>query len=203
MTRHLLALSQVKRQLLPLVSNLVLNSNLGRYCETLGWLSMTGIQSPTFKGSKKPEGVPHPTQKAIKVLKGTATAEASSPSPTSNPNTSEIVYSRRYLDWNRLTFDYHAVGSQDYTFDDYQGQRITTEITAARKQLNLTSLYGCVPETYCVSCKPFSDEGNIYNLLSKALAATVINKQRADKPRFIIINTGSVRFDLVKGPFTL
>ncbi|MCJ1268414.1 hypothetical protein MMC22_008302 [Lobaria immixta] len=175
----------------------------GRYCETLGWLSITGIQSPTFKGTNKPEGVPHPTQKAISIVNGTATAETSNSPPTSSSKPSNIVYSRRYLDWNRLTFDYHAVGSQDYTFDDYQGERITTEITAARKKLNLTSLYGCVPETYCVSCKPFGAEGNIYNLLSKALAATVINKQRAEIPRLIIINTGSIRFDLVKGPFTL
>ncbi|KAL8684919.1 MAG: hypothetical protein Q9218_008071, partial [Villophora microphyllina] len=35
-----------------------------------------------------------------------------------------------------------------------------------------------------------------------ALAATVINQTRADIPRLIIINTGSIRFDLVKGPFT-
>lgn len=203
MTKCLLASNQVMELLPYLISDSVLKSNLGRYCETLGWLSMTGIQSPTFKGTTKPEGVPHPTQKAIKIVSGTATGVASNPSPTSNPNASDIVYSRRYLDWNRLTFDYHAVGSQDYTFDDYQGQRITTEITAARKKLNLTSLYGCAPETYCVSCKPFGSEGSIFNLLSKALAATVINKQRANVPRLIIINTGNIRFDLVKGPFTM
>lgn len=203
MTRSLRALNQVKGQLPHLISNLVLKKNLGRYCETLGWLSITGIQSPTFEGTDKPEGVPHPTQKAISILNGTATAETSISSSTSSSKPSDIVYSRRYLDWNRLTFDYHAVGSQDYTFDNYQGERITTEITAACKKLNLTSLYGCVPETYCVSCKPFGAEGNIYNLLSKALAATVINKQRTEIPRLIIINTGSIRFDLVKGPFTL
>src|ERR1035438_10044805 len=34
----------------------------GRYCETLGWLSMSGINSSTFGGSMKPRGVPNPTR---------------------------------------------------------------------------------------------------------------------------------------------
>jgi len=45
-------------------------------------------------------------------------------------------------------------------------------------------------------------EGNIFSLLSKALSATVINPDRSTVPRYIIINTGSIRFDLVQGPFS-
>ncbi|TKA29953.1 hypothetical protein B0A49_13873, partial [Cryomyces minteri] len=52
------------------------------------------------------------------------------------------------------------------------------------------------------SCKPFGAPGNIFPLLQTALAATVINQSRAGIPRLILINTGSIRFDLVKGPFT-
>lgn len=157
---------------------------------------MSGINSSTFNGNQKPRGVPNPTQKAVKVVNGTA--------PPGNVSTSSnLVYSRRYLDWNRLTFEYHATGSQEGTFDYHSGQRVTTEITKDRKQLNLTALYGCVPETYCQSCKPFLAGGNIFKLLQTALAATVINASRADIPRLIIINTGSIRFDLVEGPFTL
>jgi len=43
---------------------------------------------------------------------------------------------------------------------------------------------------------------NIYSLLETALSAVVVNESRAEIPRFIIINTGSIRFDLVEGPFT-
>ncbi|KAI4182218.1 MAG: hypothetical protein LQ348_004881, partial [Seirophora lacunosa] len=176
----------------------------GRYCETLGWASMSGINSSTFKGNQKPRGVLNPTQKAIKVSNATSTANSSvSSSATSNSSSmSHLVYSRRYLDWNRLTFEYHAVGSQASTFDLHSGERVTTEITKARKQLNLTALYGCAPETYCQSCKPFGADGNIFSFLETALAATVVNESRADIPRLIIINTGTIRFDLVKGPFT-
>ncbi|KAI4122916.1 MAG: hypothetical protein LQ338_005549 [Usnochroma carphineum] len=167
----------------------------GRYCETLGWASMSGINSSTSKGNQKPRGVPNPTRKAVKLSNVTSTA-------TSPFATSDLVYSRRYLDWNRLTFEYHATGSQDSTFDYHSGQRVTADITQDRKQLNLTALYGCAPETYCQSCKPFGADGNIFGLLQTALAAIVVNESRADVPRLIIINTGSIRFDLVKGPFT-
>ncbi|KAL8649453.1 MAG: hypothetical protein Q9210_004390 [Variospora velana] len=170
----------------------------GQYCETLGWASMSGINSSTFKGNRKPRGVPNPTQKAIKVSNATSTANAS----MSSSATSDLVYSRRYLDWNRLTFEYHAIGSQVSTFDLHSGQRVTADITKARNDLNLTTLYGCAPRTYCEFCKPFGADGNIFTFLETALAATVVNKSRADIPRLIIINTGTIRFDLVKGPFT-
>ena len=179
----------------------------GRYCETLGWLSMSGIESSNFKGKMKPRGVPNPTQKAIRVPTGTGTASAGLPTATANSTAtpaafSKLVYSRRYLDWNRLTFAYHAVGSQSKTFDYQSGLRVTSEITNLRTQLNLTTLYGCVPATYCISCRPFGTNGNIFPLLQVAVGAVVINESRADIPRLIFLNTGSIRFDLVAGPFT-
>ena len=167
----------------------------GRYCETLGFFSMSGIDSSTFNGNVKPRGVPNPSTPA--VVKSNTTGTPAKPPPGTGP-----LYSRRYLDWNRLTFEYHATGSQDATFDYHSGVRVTQEITTDRQKLNLTTLYGCAPQTWCATCKPFEDKGNIASLLKVALAATVINKTRADIPRLIIINTGSIRFDLVKGPFT-
>ena len=169
----------------------------GRYCETLGWLSMSGIQSSHYRGKMNPKGVPNPTMKAKNV--GTSTASARLTTSTSASN---LTYSRRYLDWNRLTFEYHAQGSQVKTFDTPLGASVTQNITTTRKELNLTALYGCAPQTWCVSCAPFGSSGNIYSLLETALSATIINQTRADVPRLIILNTGSVRFDLVKGPFT-
>jgi len=157
---------------------------LGRYCETLGWLSMSGIQSSSYNGLMQPRGVANPSRLAT------------------NTSTSGIVYSRRYLDWNRLTFEYHATDSQASTFDYHSGLRVTGEITEVRKELNLASLYGCAPQTWCASCAPFESSGNIFSLVSTALGATVINASRSTIPRIVIVNTGSIRFDLVKGPFT-
>ncbi|KAG4417547.1 hypothetical protein IFR04_009277 [Cadophora malorum] len=156
----------------------------GRYCETLGWLSISGIKSSSYTGLMQPRGVANPSR------------------PATNTSTSGLVYSRRYLDWNRRTFEYHATNSQASTFDYHSGLRVSGDITDVRKKLNLTSLYGCAPATYCQACKPFGAEGNIFSLIPIALGATVINASRSDIARYIIVNSGSIRFDLVKGPFT-
>jgi hypothetical protein len=170
----------------------------GRYCETLGWLAMSGIESDNYKGAMKPNGVPHPTRKAIK-----STGDAAADADAEKKSTSPLRYARRYLDWNRLTFAYHAAGSQDGTFNTTRGEKVTNQITKQRKKLDITKLYGCAPRTWCMTCQPFGHEGNIYTLLRKALAATVVKPARKNKSRMTIINTGSIRFDLAKGPFTL
>jgi hypothetical protein len=173
----------------------------GRYCETLGWVAISGIESKTCKANHKPKGVPNPTRSAVApAITGIISAGNRLPSSTSP---SALRYARRYLDWNRPTFSYHAVGSQPHTsFDEARGRRVTAEITSERAKLNLTQLYGCAPETYCQYCKPYMAEGNIFKLLQTALSTVVVNETRKDTPRLIIINTGSVRFDLAKGPFT-
>ncbi|CAO2653970.1 Nn.00g107030.m01.CDS01 [Neocucurbitaria sp. VM-36] len=181
--------------------DIYLTGHTGRYCESLGWLAMSGIKSSTCKAKHNPKGVPNPTHSATPV-KSTGTVSASVQLPSST-TPSSLRYARRYLDWNRLTFSYHAEGSQRYTsFDTSKGVQITSEITSDRSTLNLTDLYGCSPETYCQYCKPFLAEGNIFKLLQTALATVVVNETRKSIPRLIIINTGSVRFDLAKGPFT-
>ncbi|KAI5204172.1 calcineurin-like phosphoesterase [Aureobasidium subglaciale] len=167
----------------------------GRYCETLGWLAVSGINS---RGKANPKGVPNPTMKGKKVGTSSASASASGSSSTSASN---MTFFRRYMDWNRMTFEYHAEGSQAKAFDTTKGVAVTKDITATRKELNLTSIYGCAPQTWCLSCAPFMSEGSIYSLLSKALSATIIMKERADKPRLIITNSGHIRFDLAEGAF--
>lgn len=145
---------------------------------------MSGIKSLSYKGISQPHGVLNPTKKA------------------SNSSSAYISYARRYLDWNRLTFEYHAVGSQEGTFDLHSGERVTGDITALRAQLGTSKLFGCAPQTWCESCGPFGSPGTIFSLVPTAIAATVVNTTRATIPRLIIGNTGSIRFDLFKGPFT-
>ncbi|KAF2715459.1 Metallo-dependent phosphatase [Pleomassaria siparia CBS 279.74] len=175
----------------------------GRFCETLGWVAVSGIESSTCKANHTPKGVPNPTRKAIPTEPAKATGTVSAIVLPTSTTPSTLRYARRYLDWNRVTFNYHAKGSQPYTaFDTSAGVLTTTDITSARTKLNLTDLYGCAPATYCQYCKPFLSEGNLFGLLQTALATAVVNETRKDIPRLIIINTGSVRFDLAQGPFT-
>jgi 2',3'-cyclic-nucleotide 2'-phosphodiesterase (5'-nucleotidase family) len=173
----------------------------GRYCETLGWLAMSGLNSTAKKVKKNPKGVPNPTRVAVPA-RSTGTVSASVVIPTSS-SPSNMRYARRYLDWNRQTFAYHAKGSQNMdAFGTPKGAKVSSEITADRAKLNLTSLYGCAPATYCQYCKPYGADGNIFKLLQIALSTVVVNETRKDNARLIIINTGSVRFDLAQGPFT-
>lgn len=168
----------------------------GRYCETLGWLAMSGFSAnnSAYIGASQPAGVPNPTRKATN-------------SSSSSSSTAPWTYARRYLDWNRLTFEYHAGGSQTNTtynttaFDTALGKNTSAEIYQYRQQLNLTYQLGCAPQLWCMSCVEFNSSGSIYNLLTNALSAVVVNETRRDKARVTIINTGSVRFDLHKGPF--
>ncbi|KAF4120607.1 FAD/FMN-containing dehydrogenase [Geosmithia morbida] len=158
----------------------------GRYCETLGWMSMSGFDSENsgFRGAKNPRGVKNPTHRAT------------------NSSVSPFLYSRRYMDWNRNTFIYHSRIPAN-TFDRHAGEVVTQNITGVRKELKLGEVYGCAPETYCISCVPFEDEKNIFPaVIVPAVASIVINESRAGTPRIILGNTGAVRFDLHKGPFT-
>ena len=175
------------------------NTGAGRYCETLGWFSMTGIQSSTYNGTKVPQGVLNPAQPA-----GNVTAVENNGTSSANSSNSTLLYSRRYIDWNRRSFAYHANGSQDNTFDTLGGALVSANITQTRTAINITYLYGCAPQTWCMTCKPFNDSGNIYTgLLADALSTVIVNDTRADQSRIIIINTGSIRFDLAEGPFTV
>ncbi|KAK7511875.1 Metallo-dependent phosphatase-like protein [Phyllosticta citriasiana] len=166
----------------------------GRYCETLGWVSITGLEE---SDAEQPSDVPAPWRPA-ELVEG---AERDKSLPESK-TPSSLLYSRRYLDWNRLNFAYHADRSQDTDFDTQQGKAVTATITGARSQLNLTRVIGCAPMTYCIFCKAFGAEGSIYKLLEEALSKVVVNETRKDTPRIILANSGTIRFDLVQGPFT-
>jgi hypothetical protein len=106
------------------------------------------------------------------------------------------------MDWNRLTFEYHTNEMSAAAFDTNSGLSVTTDISQDRELLNVDDLFGCAPQAYCMTCAPFNSSDNIFPLLSTALASTVVNETRQAIPRYIIANTGSIRFDLYKGPFT-
>ncbi|POR39355.1 Uncharacterized protein TPAR_00423 [Tolypocladium paradoxum] len=158
----------------------------GRYCETVGWVSMSGFNASNsgFRGVKNPHGVENAKR------------------PARPGSAAPWVYSRRYLDWNRKTFVYHSAVDEK-AFDYHSGLRVTGDITKARNELKLSEVYGCAPQDWCMSCVPYADPKNIFpGVIIPAVSAVVLNKTRADKARIIIGNTGAIRFDLYKGPFT-
>ncbi|KAJ5764865.1 hypothetical protein N7520_004424 [Penicillium odoratum] len=164
----------------------------GKYCDTVGWLSLDGIKSQPAQ-RENPEIKDTVSERAVANLVNSSCTQTKE---------FDMQLTRRWLDWNRRSFAYHAPGSQ-HIFNTADGLRVSEKITDSRTDLNLTFTYGCAPQSYCISCKPFGDEGNVYTLMQKAVAATVINPNRMSNSRMIIINRGAIRYDLVQGPFTL
>lgn len=166
---------------------------------------MSGFRKETYK-AKVPQSESNPHQQPIQVsITGTKTytLKPTATNPAIATATSGLLYARRYLDWNRRTFAFHASKSQDKVLDFPTGDKISSEIFGSREALNLTEVIGCIPDTYCVECSEIGAERNIYTLLRIALKEVITNSTRTNIPRIILTNTGSIRYDLVKGPFTL
>ncbi|KAK4231502.1 Metallo-dependent phosphatase-like protein [Podospora fimiseda] len=176
-------------------------SESGRYCETLGWFSMSGFNSSNsnFTGISNPVDTPNHHNR-----------------PATVNSTSPFLYSRRYLDWNRLTFEYHAPGSQLQPGRDQRreephpregesrqlGLQVTKHITKERTRLGLGKVLGCAPQTYWLNSVPFMAPTSLYTFLADAMSKSILNNTRSHMPRLHVSNTGMARFDLHRGPFT-
>jgi 2',3'-cyclic-nucleotide 2'-phosphodiesterase (5'-nucleotidase family) len=167
----------------------------GRYSDTVGWVALRGVSNNTAWNATKTlsAGVSTPTQTCTPAR--------------STPATSLAYYiDRRYLDFNRRTFAYHAIGAQDgdvpANFDTPLGRKVSDDILKAREDLNLTKVLGCASRSYYLWVCPPGTPGNIYTLLKDALNETVRHGPSIN-PRLILMNNGSVRYDLYQGNFTV
>ncbi|TPX10645.1 uncharacterized protein E0L32_008379 [Thyridium curvatum] len=144
----------------------------GRYFETIGWMSVDGIDKKSKKG-------------------GDVSTQAS------------VKFQRRYIDNNLLGL-YHHTGLNETTFPTDHGRKVTDMIAKARKALDLDKTYGCAPQDYWMSRAPFPSNESIYTWLeTQVLPDVTVNKTRKHVPRLSILNTGTIRFDIFEGPFTV
>lgn len=145
----------------------------GRYGETIGWASVDGIKKR--KNDKRDDEV---------------SAEAS------------ISYTRRYIDTNLYGY-YHHTGLNETTFDTEEGKHVRETISRARQALGLDDQFGCAPKDLWMSRSEYPSNSSIYTWLeNEVLPDTIVRKDKKNKPRLAIANTGTVRFDIFKGPFT-
>ncbi|KAI6043488.1 Metallo-dependent phosphatase-like protein [Pisolithus marmoratus] len=100
-------------------------------------------------------------------------------------NARSIKFSRRYLDQNRVTYQYHT-GTSNFTFDTRYGRSITEGLHDLAEH------------------DPYPSNGSIFTLFIEAALPTAlkINNSRADIPSLFIATSGNLRFDIFKGPFT-
>ncbi|SCZ87711.1 BZ3500_MvSof-1268-A1-R1_Chr2-2g05177 [Microbotryum saponariae] len=155
----------------------------GRYMETIGWMSVSGIDA-----------------------------------------NNTLTFERRFLDQNRATvstrcdlyralrllltrprallrpsqYEFHA-GEK---FDTAMGQAITKNLSEVAKGFNLTHRYGVAPQSYYLSRHPHNSQQSILNLLTTRVLPLLVTRPDRPNPSWVVLNSGSVRFDVFKGPFT-
>ncbi|UKZ81470.1 hypothetical protein TrVFT333_009242 [Trichoderma virens FT-333] len=149
----------------------------GRYLETIGWMSIDGIVK------KHPKDGDNEDNEEVEVQK----------SPT---------FTRKYIDNNLYGMYYHT-GLDETTFPTTEGKKTSKMIEHARKALNLGHRYGCAPRDLWMTRTQYPGKDSIYTWLEEeVLPDVVVSQDRKDKPRLALVNTGGIRFDIFKGPFT-
>ena len=153
----------------------------GRYMETIGFMSVTGLDT----GGKS-------TPRSIDTA--AASHEARVVSPT---------FSRRYIDSNLFSFHQHT-NLNDTTFPTQHGHNVSSMIASAREALKLDKIYGCAPRDYWTNRAPYPGTNSIFSWLQdEVLPDMVLDVDRGEAPRMVLSNTGALRFDIFKGPFTV
>jgi Calcineurin-like phosphoesterase len=112
------------------------------------------------------------------------------------------VFSRKYIDNNLYSF-YHHTSLNATSFPTDHGQNVSRQIKAARKELQLDSIYGCAPQDLWMSRAKYPSNSSIFTWLEqRVLPEIVVDPRRESNSRLVMVNTGGIRFDIFKGPFT-
>lgn len=150
----------------------------GRYMETIGFMSITGLSTNNDL-----------LRSTNEVIKSTTLA-----SPT---------FSRLYIDNNLYSFHHHT-SLNSTTFPTPHGLNVSAQISLARKTLRLDHQYGCAPQDLWTNRAPYPHNSSIFTWLQEqVLPEAISDPNRNDTPQIIILNTGAMRFDIFKGPFTI
>lgn len=162
---------------------LVFDENLtglqsGRFCETVGWVSVNH----------------------------TSTASETSKDVLGH---AKSFFSRSYIDFNLDSFLHHSRQSSIEEFDTEKGLSISSSIKSIRKDLELNKVLGYVKKSnYYLDYAPLTSPKNIFKFFTDKVLPTLnsTNENSTILPndnRIIIINTGSVRYDLYMGKYTV
>ncbi|KAF8190783.1 Metallo-dependent phosphatase-like protein [Pholiota molesta] len=117
--------------------------------------------------------------------------------------TGNLTFNRRYLDPNRVTFEYHTQRNI-HNFDTAQGQSITQGLNNLAKKFDLSFQFGTAPHDFTLDRSPYPSNDSLLTLFiqNAVPVALAINNTRASIPNIMITNSGSQRFDVYAGPFT-
>ncbi|KAH7909661.1 Metallo-dependent phosphatase-like protein [Hygrophoropsis aurantiaca] len=118
-------------------------------------------------------------------------------------NSNNISFTRRYMDQNRVTYEYHTQESNS-TFDTPEGRSITYGLQELAVDFDLSYLFGTAPQDYTITQNPYPSNGSLLSLFIEDAVPTAlaINNTRASIPNIVITNSGSQRYNVFAGPFT-
>ena len=121
---------------------------------------------------------------------------------TEEGTTSAPAFGRRYIDNNLVSYQHHT-GLNETAFPTERGKNVSAAIAVARKAMDLDHQLGCAPDDFWMTRVEYPGDASLYSWLEKdVVPAKVVNDERSESPRIVIINTGAMRFDVFKGAFT-
>ncbi len=154
----------------------------GRYLETIGFMSIHGLNAGGKPRDKNGVASPKSGQLAIRT------------SP---------LFARRYIDNNLFSFHHHTCRNST-SFPTSHGRNVSETIASARKALGLDHQFGCAPRDLWTNRAPYPSKNSIFTWLANEVLPDTINDEKRGKfPTMVFINTGAMRFDIFQGPFTL
>lgn len=109
-------------------------------------------------------------------------------------------FARRYIDNNLFSYHHHSNKSKT-TFPTELGQNVSKQITDARTVLKLDHKHGCAPKDLWMDRVQFGSSNSIFTWLNKQVIPDSLSNANGSK--LVFSNTGAVRFDIFKGPFTI
>ncbi|KAL5520658.1 hypothetical protein ACEPAF_2659 [Sanghuangporus sanghuang] len=121
-----------------------------------------------------------------------------------NPDkTKDLTFTRRYLDQNRVTYEFHT-GRSNRAFDTLLARNISAGMNELAQRFDLSFKFGTAPHDFFLTRAPFPSNDSLLSLFIQEAApvALAINNSRAGIPNIMITNSGSERFDVFQGPFT-
>lgn len=154
----------------------------GRYLETIGFMSITGLNVG---------GKPHNAH-AVPPIDSKQPAVRASP-----------TFARRYIDNNLFSFHHHS-SLNDTSFSTTHGRNVSAMIASARKGLGLEHQFGCAPRDLWTNRAPYPSNSSIFTWLeNQVFPDKISDKKRGNTPTMVLINTGAMRFDIFEGAFTV
>ena len=114
--------------------------------------------------------------------------------------TKSMKYKRLYIDNNLYSFQHHS-NTNESSFPTKLGKNVSATIDEARRELKLDHIFGCAPKDYWINRAPYPANDSMLTWLEKKVLPDAFETANASKS-IVITNSGALRFDIFKGPFT-